>query len=411
MTEEPFRCQIVDWAMVPVDQLLANPKNYRRHPNKQRDALRGSLRELGIIDRVLVNKRTGYVLDGHARIEEYLSAGVPEAPVLFVDIPEEQEGLAILSLDPIAAMATADKDVLADILRGAKTQEEGLAAHLKEMALQFGIALEAEPVKPDPGAQIEKADELQEKWKVERGQLWQVGAHHILCGDATEPANYALLLDGRKADMVFTDPPYNVDYANSAKDKLRGKDRPILNDNLGAGFGDFLLAALTPTLVHCQGALYVCMSSSELHVLQAAFRAAGGHWSTFIIWAKNAFTMGRADYQRQYEPILYGWPEGAKHHWCGDRNQGDVWQIAKPSHNDLHPTMKPLELVQRATRNSSREGGIILDPFLGSGTTAVVAEQTGRVCFGMELEPKYVAVTLERLAGMGLEPVLAAPPE
>jgi DNA modification methylase len=196
--------------------------------------------------------------------------------------------------------------------------------------------------------------------------------------------------------LIWQDPPYNVDYANSAKDKLRGKDRPILNDNLGAGFGQFLVDALTPALARCDGAVYIAMSSSELDTLQSAFRAAGGHWSTFIIWAKNTFTMGRADYQRQNEPILYGWPEGARRHWCGDRDQGDVWQIKKPARNDLHPTMKPVELVERAIRNSSHPGDRVLDPFGGSGTTLIAAEKSGRVARLMELDPRYVDVIVGR---------------
>jgi DNA modification methylase len=138
------------------------------------------------------------------------------------------------------------------------------------------------------------------------------------------------------------------------------------------------------------------MSSSELDTLQAAFRAVGGHWSTFIIWAKNTFTLGRADYQRQYEPILYGWSEGAERHWCGDRDQGDVWQIKKPQKNDLHPTMKPVELVERAIRNSSRPGDVVLDPFGGSGTTLIAAEKAGRVARLIELDPKYTDVIVRR---------------
>ena len=196
--------------------------------------------------------------------------------------------------------------------------------------------------------------------------------------------------------MIWQDPPYNVDYANSAKDKLRGTHRPILNDNLGDGFHDFLLAALKPAIARCDGAVYIAMSSSELDTLQAAFRAAGGKWSTFIIWAKNTFTMGRSDYQRQYEPILYGWPEGGKHHWCGDRDQSDVWQIKKPHKNDLHPTMKPVELVERAIRNSSKPGDVVLDPFGGSGTTLIAAEKSGRTARLMELDPKYVDVIVRR---------------
>jgi DNA modification methylase len=218
----------------------------------------------------------------------------------------------------------------------------------------------------------------------------------VLCGDATDAKSYEVLLQGNEVDMTVTDPPYNVNYANSAKDKMRGKDRAILNDNLGDGFYDFLLAALTPIMANCTGAVYVAMSSSELDVLQAAFREAGGKWSTFIIWAKNTFTMGRSDYQRQYEPILYGWPEGGKHHWCGDRDQSDVWQIKKPHKNDLHPTMKPVELVERAIRNSSKPGDVVLDPFGGSGTTLIAAEKSGRTARLMELDPKYVDVIVRR---------------
>jgi DNA modification methylase len=197
-------------------------------------------------------------------------------------------------------------------------------------------------------------------------------------------------------DMVFTDPPYNVNYANSAKDKMRGKDRAILNDNLGDGFYDFLLAALTPTMAHCRGGIYVAMSSSELDVLQAAFRAAGGKWSTFIIWAKNTFTWGAPTTSASTSRSCTAGPRARKRHWCGDRDQGDVWQIKKPHKNDLHPTMKPVELVERAIRNSSRPGDVVLDPFGGSGTTLIAAEKSGRVARLIELDPKYVDVIVRR---------------
>ena len=196
--------------------------------------------------------------------------------------------------------------------------------------------------------------------------------------------------------MAFTDPPYNVNYANSAKDKQRGKNRPILNDALGDEFGSFLYDACLNLLTVTKGAIYVSMSSSELDALQTAFRAAGGKWSTFIIWAKNTFTLGRADYQRQYEPILYGWKDGTDHYWCGARDQGDVWFFDKPVKNDLHPTMKPVALVERAIRNSSKSRDIVLDLFGGSGTTLIAAEQTGRRARLIELDPKYVDVIVMR---------------
>jgi DNA modification methylase len=191
------------------------------------------------------------------------------------------------------------------------------------------------------------------------------------------------------ADMVFTDPPYNVDYHDNA-----GKH--ILNDNLKNNFKEFLLKACNNMLNVSKGALYICMSCAELHTLQAAFKEVGGKWSTFIIWAKNTFTLGRSDYQRQFEPILYGWKEGNSHYWCGDRDQGDVWFYDKPYKNDLHPTMKPIELVVRAIKNSSQVNNIILDPFAGSGTTLIAAESIGRKARLIELEPKYVDVIIKR---------------
>jgi DNA modification methylase len=210
-------------------------------------------------------------------------------------------------------------------------------------------------------------------------------------------ADVEKVLGGGLADMVFCDPPYGVNYGATMKDKLRGKShRKIANDNLGEDFGPFLRDACANMLAVTKGAIYVCMSSSELHTLEKAFREAGGHWSTFVIWAKNTFTMGRSDYQRQYEPILYGWKDGTQHFWCGARDQGDVWFIKKPQVNDLHPTMKPVELVERAVRNSSKDRDTVLDPFGGSGTTLIACEKTGRQARVIELEPKYCDVICRR---------------
>jgi DNA modification methylase len=228
------------------------------------------------------------------------------------------------------------------------------------------------------------------------GDLWLLGNHRLLCGDTTVLADVEWVLGGQLADMCFTDSPYNVDYANSPKDKLRGRHRPILNDNLGSGFEALLYEASINILSVTKGAVYVCMSSSELHTLQRAFAAAGGKWSTFVIWAKNTFTLGRADYQRQYEPILYGWKEGADHYWCGARDQGEVWFFDKPVRNDLHPTMKPVALVERAIRNSSKSRDIVLDPFGGSGSTLIACEKAGRHARLIELDPKYVDAIILR---------------
>lgn len=221
------------------------------------------------------------------------------------------------------------------------------------------------------------------------------------------------LMAGELADMVFTDPPYNVNYGETAKDKLRAKGgakagRTMMNDNLGDDFEGFLTAACKTMLAYTKGAVYICMSSSELDTLQQAFRNAGGKWSTFIIWAKNTFTLGRSDYQRQYEPILYGWKEGHDRYWCGARDQGDVWFYNKPQKNDLHPTMKPVDLVVRAIKNSSKTLDSILDPFGGSGSTLIAAEHTGRQARLIELDPKYVDVMIRRWQEMtGMQAKLA----
>ena len=172
--------------------------------------------------------------------------------------------------------------------------------------------------------------------------------------------------------------------------------RPIANDNLGDDFEAFLYQACVNLLRVTRGGVYICMSSSQLHVLHQAFCKAGGHWSTFIIWAKDLFTLGRSDYQRQYECILYGWKQGATRHWCGDRNQGDLWCFDKPRHNDLHPTMKPVELIERAITNSSRPGDIVLDGMAGSGSTLIACEKTKRRGRMIEIDPIYIDVIIRR---------------
>jgi len=223
------------------------------------------------------------------------------------------------------------------------------------------------------------------------GDVWMLGEHRLLCGDATKPDDVARVLSGGLAAMVFTDPPYNVDYKGGA-----GQRERIANDALGEAFGGFLEAACRAMLGVCKGAVYLCMSSSELGTLKQAFEAAGGHWSTYVIWSKNAFTLGRSDYQRQYEPILYGWAKGSDHFWCGARDQGDVWPFARPLRNDLHPTMKPVALVERAIRNSSKTRDTVLDPFGGSGTTLMAAEASGRTAALVELDPGYCDVVVRR---------------
>ena len=379
----------------PTAKLLPYARNARTHSEDQVAQIAASIAEFGFTNPILAGS-DGIIVAGHGRLAAAQKLGLEIVPVVVLDhlTPTQRRALVIAD-NRIAENAGWDDAMLRIELES--LQLEGFDLDITGFDADALAELIAGDEPDNEGQTDEDAvPEIGETPVSRPGDVWVLGPHRLLCGDATVATSYDALLHGAPVDMVFTDPPYNVNYANSAKDKMRGKDRAILNDNLGDGFYDFLLAALTPTVAHSRGGIYVAMSSSELDVLQAAFRTAGGKWSTFIIWAKNTFTLGRADYQRQYEPILYGWPEGAQRHWCGDRDQGDVWNIKKPQKNDLHPTMKPVELVERAIRNSSRPGNVVLDPFGGSGTTLIAAEKSGRVARLIELDPKYVDVIVHR---------------
>ncbi|GAA4331909.1 DNA modification methylase [Variovorax defluvii] len=392
MTASWLADKIEQW---PTAKLVPYARNARTHSDAQVAQIAASIAEFGFTNPILAGS-DGVIVAGHGRLAAAQKLGLEAVPVVVLDHLSPTQRRALVIADNRIAENAGWDDVMLRVELAALADDDFDVALTGFDADALAELMAGEEPDADGQTDDDAVPEVPETPISRSGDVWLLGGHRLLCGDATVAASYERLLAGEQADMVFTDPPYNVNYANSAKDKMRGKDRAILNDNLGDGFYDFLLAALTPTLAHCRGGIYVAMSSSELDVLQAAFRAAGGKWSTFIIWAKNTFTLGRADYQRQYEPILYGWPDGAQRHWCGDRDQGDVWNIKKPQKNDLHPTMKPVELVERAIRNSSRPGNVVLDPFGGSGTTLIAAEKSGRQGRLIELDPKYVDVIVRR---------------
>jgi DNA modification methylase len=379
----------------PIDRLRPYERNPRTHSEAQVDQIAASMVEFGWTNPILVDENAG-ILAGHGRLLAARKLGLTEVPVIrFEHLSEAQKRAYVLADNQIALQAGWDDALLAEELAWLRDERFDLdligfdASELERLlALADGEAAsdEAEDEVPEP-----PEDPVSRP-----GDLWILGHHRLLCGDATVLTDVERVLGGQLADMCFTDSPYNVDYANSPKDKLRGKHRPILNDNLGSGFEAFLYDCCVNVLSVTKGAVYWCMSSSELHTLQRAFTAAGGRWSTFVIWAKHTFTLGRADYQRQYEPILYGWKQGSDHYWCGARDQGDVWFFDKPVRNDLHPTMKPVALVERAIRNSSKSRDIVLDPFGGSGSTLIACEKAGRQARLVELDPKYCDVIVQR---------------
>ncbi|WP_417251058.1 site-specific DNA-methyltransferase [Castellaniella sp.] len=381
--------------MRPVQALIPYIRNARTHNDAQVAQIAASIQEFGWTNPILVDGDNG-VIAGHGRLLAARKLSLTEVPVIELShLTDAQKRAYVLADNRLALNAGWDEE----ILRLELGELQGLDFDLNLLGFDDEDleSLLADGAEGNEGLTDEDAvPEVEETPITQPGDLWICGSHRVLCGDATKAEDYARLLGGSLADMAFTDPPYNVNYANCAKDKMRGTNRPILNDNLGEDFQGFLMAACTNILSVTKGAVYIAMSSSELDTLQAAFRTAGGKWSTFIIWAKNTFTLGRADYQRQYEPILYGWKDGTDHYWCGARDQGDVWQIKKPAKNDLHPTMKPVELVERAVRNSSKTRDVVLDPFGGSGTTMIACEKAGRAARLIELDPKYVDVIVRR---------------
>ena len=379
----------IEWDNETVSTHLLKP--YERNPRtctkRQFEILKSSIERLGFHTPILAT--IDYkILGGHQRLRALAELGIKDVPVRRARRELTDKEFREINISSNLNAGGWDLDMLSTDFDVAELLEYGFPEALlgieKEKQVKEGLT--DDDATPEPAAHA----------VTKQGDVWLLGAHKLLCGDAIKAEDYQTLLGDELADMTFTDPPYNVNYANTAKDKMRGKNRPILNDNLGDGFGAFLVAACQNILTVTNGAVYIAMSSSELDTLQSAFRTAGGKWSTFIIWAKNTFTMGGADYQRQYEPILYGWRDGTAHFWCGARDQGDVWNIKRPQKNDMHPTMKPVELVERAVRNSSKTQDIVLDPFGGSGTTLIACEKTGRRARLIELDPQYVDVIVRR---------------
>jgi len=374
----------------PVERLVPYARNPRTHTDEQVAQIAASIAEFGFVNPVLVGA-DGVIIAGHARVLAARKLGLNEVPVVVLDhLSEAQRRALVIADNRLAQNAGWEEEMLRIELEALR--EDAFNLDLLGFSDDELEVLLADPdgtregltdddsVPEEPGETITKP-----------GDVWVLGAHRLLCGDATKVEDVEKVLAGGLADMVFTDPPYNVNYEGKTKKKLK-----IGNDALGGKFYEFLRDACANMIAVCKGAIYVCMSSSELHTLYQAFTDAGGHWSTFVIWAKHHFTLGRSDYQRQYEPILYGWKEGADHFWCGARDQGDVWFVKRPASSQDHPTMKPVELVERAVRNSSKSRDTVLDPFAGSGSTLIACEKTGRQARLIELEPKYCDVIVRR---------------
>lgn len=366
---------------------------YARNPRKNDeviDKMCTAIREFGF--RIpIVAKSDGNVVDGHLRLKAAKKLGLEKVPVVFADdLTDAQVKAFRLLANKSASWAVWDEDLLKlefEELKDMDFDLELTGFDLDEINKSYLELSKEDPFETEDSNILDNSTPTVSQF----GDLWILGEHRLLCGDSTDPLEYKMLLDGETADITVTDPPYNVNY-----DQFADGENKIINDNLGAEFGNFLSKICFNILNHTNGAIYMFMAISEIGNLKKEFEKAGGHWSTFIIWVKNHFALGRSDYQRQFEPILYGWKEGVTRHWCGDRDQSDVWFCDKPSANKIHPTMKPVALIERAIMNSSKPHDIVLDPFGGSGTTIIACENLKRKARMIELDPKYVDVIIRR---------------
>jgi DNA modification methylase len=385
---------------VSIDSLRPDPANPRRIGERELESLTRSLQQFGFVQPILVHKSDNVVIGGHQRLVAARRLGWKTVPVIFLDLPPEQARLLNLALNKISGQW--DNELLARMLADLKPIEDidlSLSGFSEDELDRLLKSLDAR----DKRSRVETFDfaaaweEAQRAPGVQLGDIWRLGDHRVMCGDATDSGAVSRLVGARRANMAFTDRPYNVNLGHHGGASRTGRRRTIANDALPPEqWESFCRSWAKNLLSYVDGALYICMSTREWPLVTRVLEEAGGHWSDTIIWAKDRFVLGRADYQRQYEPIWYGWREGANHHWCGDRDQGDVWSIPRPAESELHPTMKPLALVERAIENGSRAGDVVLDLFLGSGTTVIAAERTGRICFGLELDPHYCRIVIAR---------------
>lgn len=382
-----MRDRVVGIERVRAGDLVPSARNWRRHPERQRRVLKGIIKEVGFAVPLLAWRRPDgrlELVDGHLRADTSPDAILP---VAVLDVDEHEAGKLLLAVDPISALAEQDDAALRGLLDASNIQDADVLEMLHDL------------LGDDPGVEedLSESDDVTEPsddpW-VERGDMFALGNHRLLCGDSTSEDDLARLMGGDLASMVWTDPPWNVGYEGGAK-----KRKAIENDDLGDAFGGFLSAAFGGLAPHVlPGApTYVAMSSQEWGTLMTCLSGAGFRWSSTIIWAKDSMTLSRKDYHPQYEPIWYGWRDGAPRLvQVADRTQTDLWRIERPKKSDDHPTMKPVELVRRAIENSSVRGAIVAEPFSGSGSTLIACEESGRACRAMELDPGYVQSTIER---------------
>ena len=371
--------------LLPADY---NPRKDLKPGDPEYEKLKRSLEQFGYVEPVIWNKATGRVVGGHQRLKVLIDMGITEVECVVVDLPEDKEKALNIALNKISG--DWDKDKLAVLI----ADLQGTAF---DVSLTGFDAAEIDDLFKDTlkdGVKDDNFDvdaELKEPPITKSGDIWTLGRHRLVCGDSTKAETFDLLMAGAKANLVITDPPYNVNYEGSA-----GK---IQNDNMGKeAFYEFLLAAFrnTAAIMADDASIYVFHADTEGLNFRRAFADAGFYLSGCCIWKKQSLVLGRSPYQWQHEPVLYGWKKGGKHQWYTGRKETTIWEFDKPKKNGDHPTMKPIPLLAYPIMNSSMSNTLVVDPFGGSGSTLIACEQTDRSCNTIELDPKFCDVIVKR---------------
>ena len=387
------RDRIKELRRVRASELLPHPLNWRQHPKAQFDALSGVLAEIGFADAVIARETPDglQLINGHLRRS---IMGDQTIPVLVVDLDDDEAAKMLITYDPLAALAETNENQLRGLMESVRFEDDRLWNLLNLLS-------PSAPVQPatDPGPAMDRAEELREKWGTQLGQVWEIGRHRVLCADCTATP-FAV-----EADVAWVDPPYGVNYVGKTDDELT-----LVNDRLSESeLAELWKTAFCNIAAYVKGDLYVAAPAGPpLRLMDNIMEETPWERHQWLVWVKDRFVLGRSNYHYRHEQIWYGWHRGGISSWQVGRDKDSVFEVERPSRSAEHPTMKPVDLVAQMLVNSSPTGGSVIDPFLGSGTTMVAAEQLGRTCYGMEIDPKYVAVTLERMAGMGLTPRLVS---
>ena len=385
--------------LVPISKLVPYVNNARTHSPEQITKLRSSLREFGFINPVIIDRDYG-IIAGHGRVTAAKEEGITEVPCVFADhLTEAQKKAYIIADNRMAMDAGWDEELL-------RIEIEALqAADFDPLLTGFDEAELADLFADDTAKDVKDDDfdltaALEKAAFVKRGDVWTVGKHRLVCGDATSEADVALLMNGKKANLLLTDPPYGVSFTSAG-------GLTIQNDSLkDEEFYNFLLSAIKLAASNMEkgGSAYVFHADTEGLNFRKAFIDAGFHLAGCCIWVKDSLVLGRSDYQWQHEPVLYGFLKNGKHRWYSDRKQTTIWNFKKPKRNENHPTSKPLDLLSYPIGNSTQENAIVLDTFGGSGSTMMACEQMNRICYSMELDEKYASVILRRAVENGIPP-------